>query len=185
MAFTIGVSFIRGLVGLGFIGLWSWFGIRVVWWRRWKWINGLRWRIVWLWLRSWIIRYRFYIRFFRVFDRINNRLWLWDRNIRFRAWFFFLLFFCLFLILGLDPPLNVYFVTWQSKSTCCKPNSTLIDIKYGVKSFEKCIADFDYFWSSIFVICYQQSAIFSSLYCNIIHQISHRHCEKMVLDLER
>ena len=183
MALTIGVSFIRRLVGLGLIRLWIWLWIRIIWlWRR-TWINGLRCRVVWLWLRGWIIRYRLFIRIFRVFDRIYNWFWLWDRNISFWARFLFLFFFCFFLILSLNPPLNVYFVTWQSKSTCCKSKSALIDIKYGIESFEKCITDFYHFRSSIFVICYQQSTVFSTLYCNIIHQIPHWHREKVVFDL--
>jgi len=120
MARTIRVSFIRRLVGLRLIRFWSWFGIWIIWLWRWTWINGLRWWIVWLWFRGWIIGCWLYIRCFWVFDWVNNRLWLRNRNIRLCAWFFFLFFFCLFFILGLNPPLNVYFVTWQPKSACCK-----------------------------------------------------------------
>jgi len=179
--FRINLWMLR-IVRLWFKWMWSWCWINRFRFRCWSrsWIN-------WLWLWGWIIRFwswiiRFWGRFNRlwlfvrflwiywfhwVWHRVNNRFW-WCRLITL-LFFLFPFFFHFFLFFSINPPFNVNFVSWKSKSTCGETKSTLVDIKNCIESFEECVTDLDNFWSSILIVCNQKSAILLTLYCNVIH----------------
>ena len=115
-------------------------------------------------------------RLLRVFSGLND--WLWRGY-----WLFFLLLPSLFLVLCLDPPFDVYLVSWKTELARGKTQSALIHVKDCIEALEKCITYLDYLRSAILVISHQQPAVFLTLNRNVIHQVTHRHSEEMVFNL--